>query len=115
MADPTPKISLEAVEAVEQAIAVLGIRSPITTRGIAERAVEVAYPAIRSSVLEDLKRELLSEQRRRIAGRGLYEDVFPWGDWESLALHERMSWEGNAAAGIEAVLDSLASEGGERQ
>lgn len=140
--DPTPKIS-EAVDPLFQAIfdadaAVMELRKrrpDASDSDVTLAAVKAALPAIRSSVLEELKRELLSGAvLDKVAEERAIEELY--GHWEDVPSRENKearqrqryaqlakkpgvqeSWIAGARLEAErfvAALNSLASEGGER-
>lgn len=113
MPKPTPKISPEAVEA----IVIRRMRAPEggdLDRSRIEADLRAAYPAIRSSVLEELREELKPELNNlRGEARLCREQAQGHGHGPSRnALLGRATTFEAFAKRLEAALSSLASEGG---
>lgn len=129
MGAPTPKISEEAVEVLARSRYERGrIRAldrrfgdllPGNQRGLldwARRDLEVAYPALRSSLLEEMRRELrpeLDSLREEAAACRDQAIRHKDGRDRNALLGRGQTFDGFADR-LEAALSSLASEGGER-
>jgi hypothetical protein len=68
-------------------------------------ALEAAMPLLYEQFEEEVRERLLSKEARRIAGKAAFEAFDPTGDFDLLEEALQMAWEGNTAAGIEALLD----------